>query len=166
VTFVPAGTNANNCAPGIYYVNSISLSGQASLAIGPCPGTGPGSNPPVAAVYQPVIINVSGYNQATPLDIGGNGISNTTFNSTLLQIQYAGTGAINLHGNGQSTAVLYAPNAAITFSGNAQWYGSVIGSSIGSNGNASVSIHYDRALQNNLMTVGNWTLDTFTWSKY
>ena len=166
VTFVPAGTNANNCAPGIYYVNSISLSGQASLAIGPCPGTGPGSNPPVAAVYQPVIINVSGYNQATPLDIGGNGISNTTFNSTLLQIQYAGTGAINLHGNGQSTAVLYAPNAAITFSGNAQWYGSVIGKTLGSNGNASVSIHYDRALQNNLMTVGNWTLDTFTWSKY
>jgi hypothetical protein len=29
-----------------------------------------------------------------------------------------------------------------------------------------VSIHYDRALQQNLMTVGNWTLDTFTWSKY
>ena len=166
VTFVPAGTNANNCAPGIYYVNSISLSGQASLAIGPCPGTGPGSNPPVPAVYQPVIINVVGANQATPLDIGGNGISNTSFNSTLLQIQYGGTGAINLHGNGQSTAVLYAPNAGITFSGNANWYGSVIGKTIGSNGNASVSIHYDRALQNNLMTVGNWTLDTFTWSKY
>jgi hypothetical protein len=29
-----------------------------------------------------------------------------------------------------------------------------------------VSIHYDRALQNNLVTVGNWTLDTFTWSKF
>jgi hypothetical protein len=166
VTFVPAGTNASNCAPGIYYVNSISLSGQASLAIGPCPGTGPGSNPYVPAVYQPVIINVSGYNQATPLDIGGNGFANPTFNSTLLQIQYAGTGAINLHGNGSSTAVLYAPNAGITFTGNAQWYGSVIGNTITSIGGASVSIHYDRALQYNLMTVGNWTLDTFTWSKF
>jgi hypothetical protein len=164
VTFVPAGTNAANCAPGIYYVNSISLSGQASITVGPCPGTGPGTGNP--AVYLPVIINVVGNGQATPLDIGGNGIANGTFNSTLLQIQYAGTGAINLHGNGSSSAVLYAPNAPITFSGNANWYGSVIGNTLQSNGGASVSIHYDRALQQNLATVGNWTLDTFTWSKY
>jgi len=157
VTFVPAVVGGV-CQPGIYYVNSISLTGQASMAIGPCPNN--------AAVYMPVIINVVGNGQATPLDIGGNGIANTTFNSTLLQIQYAGNGAINLHGNGSSTAVLYAPNAGITFSGNADWYGSVIGKTIQSNGNASVSIHYDRALQANLMTVGNWTLDTFTWSKY
>jgi hypothetical protein len=164
VTFVPAGTNAANCAPGIYYVNSISLSGQASITVGPCPGTGPGTGNP--AVYLPVIINVVGNGQATPLDIGGNGIANGTFNSTLLQIQYAGTGAINLHGNGSSSAVLYAPNAPITFSGNANWYGSVIGNTLQANGGASVSIHYDRALQQNLATVGNWTLDTFTWSKY
>jgi hypothetical protein len=162
-TFVPAVV-AGVCQPGIYYVNSISLTGNASIAIGPCPGTGTSAANP--AIYQPVIINVVGSGQATPLDIGGNGVSNTTFNSTLLQIQYAGTGAINLHGNGQSTAVLYAPNSAITFSGNANWYGSVIGKTITSNGNASVSIHYDRALQNNLMTVGNWTMDTFTWSKF
>ena len=165
VTFVPAIVGGA-CVPGTYYVNSISLSGNASIAIGPCPGTGPGSNPYVPAAYQPVIIDVVGNGQATPLDIGGNGISNSTFNSTLLQIQYAGTGAINLHGNGSSSAVLYAPNAGITFSGNANWYGSVIGQTIQSNGNAKVSIHYDRALQQNLMTVGNWTLDTFTWSKY
>jgi len=157
VTFVPAVVG-NVCQPGIYYVNSISLTGQASIAIGPCP-----NNP---AVYMPIIINVVGNGQATPLDIGGNGIANSTFNSTLLQIQYGGTGAINLHGNGSSSGVLYAPNSPITFSGNANWYGSVIGNTIQSNGGASVSIHYDRALQQNLMTVGNWTLDTFTWSKY
>src|SRR6266404_3969883 len=166
-TFVPAQVVVNGvlvCVPGTYYVNSISLAGNASIAIGPCPGTGTGPGNP--AVYQPVIINVVGNAQATPLDIGGNGISNNTFNSTLLQIQYAGTGTINLHGNGQSTAVLYAPNAGINFTGNANWYGSVIGKTINSNGNASVSIHYDRALQKNLMTVGNWTMDTFTWSKF
>jgi len=157
VTFVPAVVGGV-CQPGIYYVNSISLTGQASMAIGPCP-----NNP---AVYMPIVINVVGNGQATPLDIGGNGIANPSFNSTLLQIQYAGTGAINLHGNGSSTCVLYAPNSPITFSGNAEWYGSVIGKTIQSNGNARVSIHYDRALQANLMTVGNWTLDTFTWSKY
>jgi hypothetical protein len=163
VTFVPAVVGGV-CQPGTYYVNSISLAGNASMAVGPCPGTGPGTANP--AVYQPVIINVVGANQPTPLNIGGNGFANPTFNSTLLQIQYAGTGAINLHGNGSSSAVLYAPNAGITFTGNAQWYGSVIGNTITAIGGASVSIHYDRALQNNLMTVGNWTLDTFTWSKF
>jgi len=162
-TFLPALNAAGACVPGTYFVNSISLTGNASIAIGPCPGTGVGLIP---AVYQPVIINVVGNGQSTPLDIGGNGISNGTFNSTLLQIQYAGTGTINLHGNGSSTAVLYAPNAAIDFTGNANWYGSVIGKTINSDGNASVSIHYDRALQKNLMTVGNWTMDTFTWSKF
>src|SRR6266404_638299 len=165
-TFLPALVVVNGvsvCQPGTYFVNSISLTGNASIAIGPCPGTGVGLIP---AVYQPVIINVVGNGQSTPLDIGGNGISNSTYNSTLLQIQYAGTGTINLHGNGDSTAVLYAPNAAIDFTGNANWYGSVIGKTINSNGNASVSIHYDRALQKNLMTVGNWTMDTFTWSKF
>jgi Tfp pilus assembly protein PilX len=168
-TFVPGTAivgGVSTCVPGIYYVNSISLAGHASIAVGPCPGTGPGSSPFVAAQYMPVVINVVGNGQSTPLDIGGNGIANTTFNSTLLQIQYAGTGAINLHGNGSSAGVLYAPNSAITFSGNANWYGSVIGNTIQSNGNAQVSIHYDRALQANLMSVGNWTLDTFTWSKY
>ena len=163
ITFAPAMVGGN-CVPGTYYVNSISLAGNASIAVGPCQGTGPGTGNP--AVYQPVIINVVGAGQATPLDIGGNGIANSTFNSTMLQIQYAGTGAINLHGNGSSTAVLYAPNSPITFSGNANWYGSVIGTTIQSNGGASVSIHYDRALQANLATVGNWTLDSFTWSKF
>jgi Tfp pilus assembly protein PilX len=163
VTFVPAVVGGV-CQTGTYYVNSITIAGNASMAVGPCPGTGPGTGNP--AVYMPVIINVVGNGTATPLDIGGNGIANPTFNSTLLQIQYGGTGAINIHGNGNSAAVLYAPNAGITFSGNAQWYGSVIGSTLASNGSASVAIHYDRALQNNLLTVGNWTLDTFTWSKY
>jgi hypothetical protein len=165
VTFIPAIV-AGNCVPGIYYVNSISLAGNASIAVGPCPGTGPGSIPLLPAQYAPVVINVVGAGQTTPLDIGGNGIANSTFNSSMLSINYAGTGAINLHGNGSSTAVLYAPNSPITFSGNADWYGSVIGSSIQSNGNARVSIHYDRALQANLATVGNWTLDSFTWSKF
>ena len=167
VTFAPATVMVNGvstCVPGTYYVNSISLAGNASMAVGPCPGTGPGTGIP--ALFMPVIINVVGAGQATPLDIGGNGIVNSTFNSTMLQIQYAGTGAINLHGNGSSTAVLYAPNSPITFSGNANWYGSVIGKTIQSNGGASVSIHYDRALQANLATVGNWTLDSFTWSKF
>lgn len=163
VTLNPAGNNAANCAPGIYYLNSISLSGNATINIAPCPGTGGGPGNP--AVYMPVIINVVGQGSATPLDIGGNGFANPGFNSSLIQIQYNGTGAINLHGNGASSAVIYAPNAPITLSGNGTIYGAVVGSTLTANG-TPVTIHYDRALQNNLVTVGNWTMDTFTWSKY
>jgi hypothetical protein len=164
ITFQP-GTSGGNCVPGIYYVNSISLAGNATMTVAPCPGTGPNANPPSAPVYQPVIINVVGQGQATPLDIGGNGISNPSFNSSLVQIQYNGTGAINLHGNGSQSAVIYAPNSNISMSGNAAFYGSVIGNTLSASG-GPVTIHYDRALQNNLVNVANWTMDTFTWSKY
>ena len=99
------------------------------------------------------------------MDIGGNGIANPTFNSSLIQFQYSGNGGINLHGNGATSAVIYAPNAGITLKGNGTVYGSVIGAQITGNG-GPVTIHYDRYLSNNLFTVGNWTLDTFTWSKY
>jgi PilX N-terminal len=160
----PAGTNAANCAIGVYYINSISLAGKADITVLPCPGTGGnGGNAP--AVWMPVIINIVGSGASTALDIGGNGIANNTFNSSLMQFQYSGTGAINLHGNGSSSAVIFAPNAPITLSGNGTVYGSVIGSTLLANGNP-VKIHYDRALSNDLFTVGNWTLDTFTWSKY
>jgi hypothetical protein len=33
------------------------------------------------------------------------------------------------------------------------------------NGNGA-AVHYDRRLAADLFTVGNWTLDSFTWSKY
>jgi len=157
VTFNPGTDASGNCIPAVYYVNSISLAGKASVTVAPCPG-----NP---AQYEPVIINIVGSGGGTVMDIGGNGIANNTFNSTLMQFQYSGTGGINLHGNGSSSAVIYAPNASVTISGNGTIYGSVIGAQIIGNG-SPVTIHYDRALQANLMTAGNWTLDTFTWSKF
>jgi hypothetical protein len=82
-----------------------------------------------------------------------------------MQFQYSGTAAINLHGNGSSSAIIFAPNAPVTLAGNGTIYGSVIGSQLLANGNP-VTIHYDRNLSNKLFTVGNWTLDTFTWSKF
>jgi Tfp pilus assembly protein PilX len=162
VEFQP-GVVAGVCVPGTYYVNSISLAGNASIKVDPCPGTGTGPGNP--AVYKPVIINLVGQGQSTVLDLGGNGMINSSFDASLIQIQYNGTGAINLHGNGNQSGVIYAPNAPVTLSGNGTIYGSVIGASLLANGNP-VRIHYDRNLQNNLVTVGNWTMDTFTWSKF
>jgi Tfp pilus assembly protein PilX len=153
-----------NCSPGVYYFNSIQLKGNGQLTIGPCVDVNgnPTTNPPT---YQPIIINIVGANGVTPLDLGGNGLINSTFNASLIQINYCGTGAINIHGNGNSAGVIYAPNAPITLSGNGTIYGSVIGSQLIANGNP-VNIHYDRSLSNILKQPGNWTLDTFTWSKY
>jgi Tfp pilus assembly protein PilX len=165
VTFNPAGTTPTNCAPAVYYVNSITLKGNASLTVAPCPGTGPGSNPPLPAAYMPVVINIVGSGGGTVLDAGGNGIANPNFNSSLIQFQYSGAGLINLHGNGATSAVIYAPGATVDLKGNGTIYGSVIAAQINGIG-GPVTIHYDRALAYNLATVGNWTLDTFTWSKY
>jgi Tfp pilus assembly protein PilX len=164
VTLNPAGSYPN-CGVGVYYINSISLSGRASITVNPCVGTGSNGGNPPPAQYMPVIINLVGSGTGTVMDIGGNGIANGTFDSSLMQFQYSGTAAINLHGNGSSSAVIYAPNAPVTLSGNGTIYGSVIGSQLLANGNP-VTIHYDRNLSNKLFTVGNWTLDTFTWSKY
>jgi Tfp pilus assembly protein PilX len=152
------------CVPGTYYFDSLSLSGNAKVTIAPCPGTGTGG---VQAVYQKVIIDIVGSGGGTVLDLGGNGtvLPNNIFDASLIQFQYNGPGAVNIHGNGNTTGVIYAPNAAITLSGNGTIYGSVIGASLLANGNP-VRIHYDRNLQNNLVTVGNWTMDTFTWSKF
>ena len=163
LTFPPAVDALGNCVSGEYYVNSINLNGNAQMTIAACPGTGTGPGNP--AVYKPVYINVVGNGQPTPLDLGGNGILNTTFNSSLIQIEYAGTGSINIHGNGQTSAVIYAPNATAVLSGNGTIYGSIIAGKMTDNGNP-VAIHYDRALLNNAVTVGNWMLNSFTWSKF
>jgi len=163
LTFPPAVDAFGNCVGGEYYVNSISLNGNAQMTIAACPGTGTGPGNP--AVYKPVYINVVGNGQPTPLDLGGNGILNTTFNSSLIQIEYAGTGTIKIDGNGTTSAVIYAPNATALLSGNGTIYGSIITGKMTDNGNP-VAIHYDRALLNNAVTVGNWMLNSFTWSKF
>jgi hypothetical protein len=62
-----------------------------------------------------------------------------------------------------SSAVVYSPNAPITMSGTAAWYGAVIGSTVLDSGGAA--IHYDSALQNNFVTVGNFNPTGLTWSK-
>ncbi len=141
--------------PGVYNINSISESGQAQLQIAADPITGK---------YGPVIINVTGNGQSTPIDLSGQGISNPTLDPSLLQFVYAGTGTVNIVGNGMSAAVVYAPNATADFKGNAAFYGSVIAAHLKDVGNGA--IHYDLHLKRKLYTVGNPTLNSFTWSKF
>lgn len=157
--YVDAAVPTPHCLSGLYYINSISLAGNASVAIAPCP-----AGTDKAGQYQPIIVNIVGQNQANPLNLVGNGLSNPSMNPAMAQFQYAGTGDVTLKGNGTAAGTLYAPNSNLTFSGNGDWYGSVITKTINSNGNGA--IHYDRRLQADLMTVSNWTLDSFNWSKF
>jgi Tfp pilus assembly protein PilX len=153
------------CSSATYYINTISLNGTKTLTVGPCPA----GTLPVSAVgtYQPIILNVVDVNNSGgPISIGGGSVANASLNPANLQIQYAGTGTISIHGGSSAAALLYAPNAPVTLNGaNSDWYGALITSTLTLNGNGA-SVHYDRRLATGLSTVGNWTMDTFTWSKY
>jgi len=150
-----AGSDVVSFPPGTYNINSISISGNASIQIVPDPVTGN---------YGPVIINVTGSGNSTPITLTGNGFSNPTYDSTMMQFNYAGSGTIKVAGNGASAAVVYAPGAAISFKGNGAFYGAVIGNTVSDVGNGA--IHYDRKLQRKLFTVGNYMLSSFTWSRF
>lgn len=154
-----SGGNIVTLYPGTYNINSISITGNAQLVIAPYP---PGT--PNAGQYGPVVINVAGNNNATPIDLEGNGVSNPTYDASMLQFVYAGTGSMKIAGNGASAAVVYAPNATADFKGNGTFYGSVIANQLLDVGNGA--IYYDMKLQKKLFTVGNYVLNAFTWNKY
>lgn len=144
--------------PGTYNINSLTMnSNNSSIVLVPDPITGQ---------YGPVILNVTGGGSYTsnPVTLGGNSITNPSFNAEDFQIVYAGTGTIQLDGNSKAAGIVYAPNATVNFVGGSNWYGSVIGQFVDDKG--GTAIHYDRRLQKELYTLGNWELDSFTWKKY
>lgn len=154
-----AGSDVVTLTPGIYNINSISITGNAQLVVAPYPVGSPN-----AGQYGPIILKVAGNSNATPIDLEGNGISNPTYNPAELQILYAGTGTIKVAGNGSSAAVVYAPNATADFKGNAAFYGSVIANQLLDVGNGA--IHYDMKLKKEMFTIGDYMLNSFTWNKY
>jgi PilX N-terminal len=161
ITLMPY-VNGTTCGPATYYINTITMNGGKTLSVAPCPvGT---TN---AGSYQQIVLNIPDVNNSgSPLTIGGGSVANASMNPAYLQIQYAGTGSINIHGGSTAAALLFAPNAGVTLNGaNSDWYGSLIASTLTLNGNGA-SVHYDRRLANTVATLGNWTMDTFTWSKY
>ncbi len=146
---VTGNTNLHVSA-GTYNINSFQeQSAQSSLIID----------------SGPVIFNVTGNNvSGAVVDLTGNSVQNSSLNPMNFQILYAGTGAVKLAGNSQAAALLYAPNASFSFTGQGSWYGAVIGNNLTDMGGAA--IHYDRRLQRNAYTVGNYMLSSFTWKKY
>jgi hypothetical protein len=134
---------------GIYVVNSISLASQVEIVL-----DGPG----------PVIFQVAGVGEATPIDMTGGTTTNATFNPSMLQFIYGGTGNVKLAGGSSSASLLYAPLATVTMVGTQDFYGAVVAGKVTDMGTAA--IHYDRSLQNSATTAGNPMMDEFNWKSY
>jgi Tfp pilus assembly protein PilX len=130
---------------GIYVVNSISMAGNSRIIVD----------------SGPVIFKVVGTDKATPIDLTGGAISNPGFDPTDLQFVYGGSGIVKIAGGAQNAALLYAPNAATALTGNNDFYGALVTGVLTATG--GVNIHYDRRLQNVMLTPGNTTMSKFTW---
>lgn len=130
---------------GIYVVNSISMAGNSRIVVD----------------SGPVVFKVVGTDQATPIDLTGGAISNPSFNPSDLQFVYGGTGLVKIAGGAQSAALLYAPNASTSLTGNNDFYGALVTGALTATG--GVNIHYDRRLQQTMLTAGNKTMSKFTW---
>jgi len=146
---------------GIYEWNSLTANGNGEIRVD----------------SGPVIIRIAGKDQATPIDMSGGVITNTTYNPMNLQFIFAPDDAdkaaidagtltkdIKLAGGAGSSAVVYAPKADGTLVGGADLYGSVIFGRIKDMGGTRV--HYDRNLQRTGLTSGNPTMTSFNWSSY
>jgi len=139
---------------GTYNVNSFNFTGNAKIVV----DTGP------------VIVNVAGIASngsymSQPVDFEGQMVSSTSYNPMMLQIRYAGTGELKASGGSDNAALIYAPKASMKVTGNqTDWYGAVIANTVTVESGAA--IHYDRRLQKDELTLGNFMLSSFTWKKY
>jgi choice-of-anchor C domain-containing protein len=115
------GQNTATLAAGTYCLNSITLSGNATLN-----------------VSGPVKIKLK-----DAVTASGNSAINSTLVPRNLQIEssYAGSNGVTMSGNATGYFTVYAPGTSVTLSGNAELFGSVVGKSFTGTGNGKV--HYD-----------------------
>ena len=121
-------------APGVYNINSLSLSGQSQIIITP---------------LGQVVLNIAGTcvapctSPGPVLDLSGNSVNNLTLNANQFLINYGGTGAVNITGNASTSYfILDAPNAGVQISGNGNIFGAVVGKTIADVGNGG--FHFDK----------------------
>jgi Tfp pilus assembly protein PilX len=134
------GKTALILAPGVYNINSISSAGQSTTTISPAGA---------------VVINVAGQGPngtslASPIDLEGGGVQNTTLIAGNFQVNYAGTGTVKVAGGSAAYEVINAPNAALQFTGGSNFFGSAIGATVQDTG--GTALHFDTTLLNNVTT--------------
>jgi len=131
-----SGNGSLVLAPGVYNINSISMtSNKSSITISPAGA---------------VVINVAGTGQATPVDLEGGGVVNTSGIAGNFQVNYGGTGTVKVTGGSNAYEVINSPNAQLQITGNADFYGSAIGATVYDGGGAA--LHFDTTLMNNVPT--------------
>jgi hypothetical protein len=140
---LPSGTYGNismsgkatlTLSPGVYNINSLTMSGQSSLCVNP--------------VGQ-VVLNIAGQG-GTALTLSGQSVadaaacggSSTQSLPVDFQVNYAGTGTITLSGQAASYLVVNAPNTAVTVSGQGDTFGAILGKTITYSGQGN--FHYDQ----------------------
>ena len=57
----------------------------------------------------PVVVNIAGQSQATPIDFSSGSVTNSSFNASAFQVMYGGSGNIKLTGGASTAMVIYAP---------------------------------------------------------
>lgn len=133
---------------GVYVVNSLTLNGGSTIVID----------------SGPVVFQVAGVGQTTPLDLSGGAVTNPSYIPSNLQFIYGGTGTVKLTGNSATAATVLAPNAAAELNGTGDFYGALITKTVTGGGNSA--IHYDRNLMKQAVTQGNPVLHQFSWNSY
>jgi hypothetical protein len=146
-----SGNSTVYLTAGTYYMNSLTIQGNNRIVVDEAGG-------------EVKIVLVGEGSVTKVLDVTGNGLSNDTWDPTLLTFEYSGDKIIEMDGNGNTASLIYAPNAQGRFWGNADFYGSVIMRTMNFGGNAG--IHYDNNLQNSVLTIGNPVMSTFTWRTF
>jgi Tfp pilus assembly protein PilX len=148
----PAGTAAGS--PVYIDAYSLTANGNPNIYIDPIPGT----NPPQ---YAQIVLNVAA---AGTIDLTGSSLTNPTLVPADFQILYGGTNQVTLNGGSGAAELLYAPNASFKLNGGGNLYGAVIANQVTDLGGGA--IHYDRHLQTQFYTPGNYMLSAFNWQKF
>ncbi|HUR21099.1 MAG TPA: hypothetical protein VMZ90_09850, partial [Vicinamibacterales bacterium] len=133
---------------GTYNINSMKLLSGAIIKV----STGP------------VIFNIAGVGQTTPIDFSAGAVSNTTYDPSNFRMLYAGTNLLKLTGNSTTVSVVYAPASSASVEGNSDFYGSILAAHIHVEGGSR--IHYDRRLGRDFFGVGPRMMSAFTWKEY
>ena len=132
-------------SPGVYNINSITLSGNSILKVSPA---------------GQVTLNVAGSGANVPVDFSGGSLSNTTQVPNNFQINYGGTGRLDISGGAGSYLVVDAPNAPVKLTGGSNIFGAIIANTINDSGGTNFHVDISAGL-GVIPPSGNYVLLSF-----
>lgn len=135
-----AGKTVYSLPAGTYYMDSLSITGQASLS-----------------ASGPVTIYLGGQ-----LRIAGNGVSTSDNEPPNMLFFMTTDDDVSISGNGDLYAGIYAPESDVRNTGNGEVYGAIVANDYQQSGNGDM--HYDEAL-NEVASSGGGEISLKAWSE-